>query len=99
MAGRRWNGTFPPLTSGNRYVIVFTDYLPKWTKVFTVPTLGADVVACLLVKEILPRHGAARTLLSDWGGKFLSTLIKEDCCLLNTKKQHDGLPHPDRWPG
>ena len=47
-------GPFPPLMSGNRYAVVFTDYLTKWTEAFPVPTIGADVIARLLVEEILP---------------------------------------------
>ena len=87
-------GPFPPSTSGKRYVIVFTDYLTKWTEAFAVPTIGADVVARLLVEELLPRHGAPRTLLSDRGSNFLSTLVKEVCRLLNTKKLNTTAYHP-----
>ena len=87
-------GPFPPSTSGKRYVIVFSDYLTKWTEAFAVPTIGADVVARLLVEELLPRHGAPRTLLSDRGSNFLSTLVKEVCRLLNTKKLNTTAYHP-----
>ena len=58
------------------------------------PTIGADVVARLLVEEILPRHGAPPTLLSDRGSNFLPTLVKEVCRLLNTKKFNTTAYYP-----
>ena len=47
----------------------------------------------------MPRHGAPRTLLSDRGSNFLSSLVKEVCLVINTHKifttsyrlQTDGL--------
>ena len=66
----------------------------KWTEAFAVPTIGADVVARLLVEEILPRYGPPRTLLCDRGSNFLSTLVKEVCRLLNTKKLNTTACHP-----
>ena len=77
---------FSVTKSGNRYLIVYTDYLTKWPEWFAVPTIDAPVVADLLVNEIIRRHGAPRKLLSDRGTNFLSKLIHEVCLLVNTEK-------------
>lgn len=40
----------------------------------SVQNIDADTIAKLLVNEIIPRHGAPRTLLLDRGTNFLSHL-------------------------
>lgn len=87
-------GPFPVSKSGNRYVVVFSEYLTKWCECFPVPTTEASVIARLLVDEIFCRHGAPRTLLSDRGSNFLSSLVKEVCRLLNTRKVNTTAYHP-----
>ena len=42
---------------GNRYALVFQDYLTKWPEVFAVPDRAATTVAHCLV-ELIWRHGA-----------------------------------------
>ena len=34
-------GPLPPTYSGNRYVVVFTDYFTKWPEAFAVPSIEA----------------------------------------------------------
>lgn len=87
-------GPFPVSDSGNCYIVVFSDYLTHYPEAFTVPTIDAPTIADLLVNEILPRHGAPRTLLSDRGSNFLSRLVKEVCFLKDTKKTFTTSYHP-----
>lgn len=58
------------------------------------PTIDAATVADLLVNEIIARHGAPPTLLSDRGSNFLSSLVKEVCYLMDTKKVFTTFYHP-----
>lgn len=85
---------FPPSKLGNRYVVVFSEYLTKWVEAFPVPSIEAPVIARLLVDEIFTRHGAPRTLLFDRGSNFLSPLVTKVCRLLNTKKVNTTAYHP-----
>ena len=87
-------GPLPVSKSGNRYIVVFSDYLTKWPEAFAVPTIDAVVIAKLFVHEIIGRHGAPRTLLSDRGQNFLSKLLKEICRLVNTEKVYTTSYHP-----
>ena len=61
---------------------------------FAVPSIDAATIAGLLVDEILCRHGAPRTLLSDHGGNFLSKLVSEVCRIMNTRKLNTSAYHP-----
>ena len=84
-----------PLTeSGNRYVVVFVDYLTKWVKAFAVPDQTAETIAGLLVNKIFCRHGAPEHLLSDRGQNFLSELVTEVCSVLKIKKVNTSGYHP-----
>ena len=87
-------GPFPVSKAGNRYVVVFSEYLTKWVECFLVPSIEASVIARLLVDEIFCRQGAPRTRLSDRGSNFLSSLVSEVCKLLNTKKVNTTAYHP-----
>ena len=87
-------GPLPTSAQGNRYVVVFCDAFTRWSEAFPVPSIDAPTIARLLVDEILCRHGAPRTLLSDRGSNFLSVLIKEVCKLINTRKINTSAYHP-----
>ena len=87
-------GPFPVTNSGNRYIIVFSDYYTRWPEAFALPSTEASRIAWLLVNEILARHGSPRTLLSDRGANFLSAVVKEVSHLLNTKRLHTTSYHP-----
>ena len=58
----------------------------KWTETFAIPNIEAKTVAEIFVNEIVSCHGAPRVLLSDRGSKFLSSLFREFCFLMNTDK-------------
>ena len=64
----------PKTSSGNRYVVVFQDFLSKWPMVFPVADQKATTLV-KLVEEVVPFMGVPEALLSDRGTNLLSTLI------------------------
>ena len=87
-------GPFPATDDGNRYIFVFSDYYTRWPEAFALKSIEASRIAHLLVNGILSRHGAPRTLLSDRGSNFLSSIVKEVCNLMNTRQLHTTAYHP-----
>lgn len=87
-------GPFPPSHSGNRYIIVFSDYLTRWPEAFAVKSIDATVVSRLLIDEIFARHGAPHTLLSDRESNFLSSIVSQTCRLLDIHKLNTMAYHP-----
>ena len=84
-----------PLTSsGNKYIVVFMDYLTKWVEAFPTSDQQASTIARLLVEHIICRHGVPEELLSDCGSNFLSDLVLELCSLLGVKKINTSGYHP-----
>ena len=74
--------------------MVFSDYYSRWPEAFVIPSIDAATIAGLLVGEILCRHSAPRTLLSDCGSNFLSELVSEVCRKMNTSKLSTSAYHP-----
>ena len=87
-------GPLPTTQSGNKYIVVFSDYLTKWPEAYAVRNADASTISKLLVNEILPRHGAPDVLLSDRGTIFLSTLVLEVCKYLTIRKVNTTAYHP-----
>ena len=85
---------FPKSQQGNRYALVFVDYLTKWPEVFPIADQSALTIARLFVQEIVCRHGVPAELLSDRGAAFLLKLMLETCKLLGTKKVNTTAYHP-----
>ena len=79
---------------GNRYAVVFVDYLTKWPEVFATKDQTALTIAHLLVEYVISRHGVPTELLSDRGPAFTSQLLKEVCDLMGIKKINTTAYHP-----
>uniref|UniRef100_A0A1X7UR29 Integrase catalytic domain-containing protein n=1 Tax=Amphimedon queenslandica TaxID=400682 RepID=A0A1X7UR29_AMPQE len=84
-----------PLTiHGNKYVIVFVDYLTKWVEAFPAADQTSETIATLLVNEIICRHGVPDQLLSDRGTNLLSGLMKDVYALTGIEKINTTASHP-----
>ncbi len=50
-----------PLTeNGNRYIVVFLDYLTKWVEAFALPNQTSETIAWVLCDNVICRHGVPR---------------------------------------
>ena len=84
----------PTSRKGNKYAIVFVDYLTKWPEVFPARDQSSLTIAKVLVERIIPTHGVPSQLLSDRGAAFLSKLMYELYNLLGIKKISTTAYHP-----
>ncbi len=87
-------GPLPETAQGNKYIIVFTDYLTRWPEAFPIKKIDAKTVAKIFVNEIIARHSAPSVLLSDQGAQFMSILVKETCDYLLVNKINTTAYHP-----
>ena len=81
----------PRIDKGNRYVLVFQDFLTKWPLVFTMPDQKSQRIAEFLV---IPLFGVPEALLSDRGTNLLSYLMYDICALLGITKLNITAHHP-----
>lgn len=85
---------YPKSANGNRYAVVFVDFLTKWPEVFATADQSAATIARLLVDQIICRHGIPTELLSDRGATFLSQLLSEVYQLMGMRKVNTTVYHP-----
>ena len=85
---------FPCSNSGNKYAIVFVDYLTKWPEVFASADQTSPTIARLLVEEVIARHGVPGELLLDRGTAFLSKLIMDVYDRMGITKNNTTAYHP-----
>ncbi len=96
-------GPFPKSINGNLHIVVFCDYFTKWVEAFAVPNITANVIARLLVRQVICRHGCPRQLLSDQGSNFLSHLVQACLDYMGVQKVNTTAWHPqtdglvERW--
>ncbi len=84
----------PMTCEGNKYVLVFQDFLSKWPMAYAMPDQKADRIAKLLVREVIPFCGVPEALLSDRGTNLLSHLMLDLCALLGIDKLNTTSYHP-----
>lgn len=84
----------PKTDKGNRYVLVFQDFLTKWPLVFPMPDQKSQRIVELLVNEVIPLFGVPEALLSDRGTNLLSHLMYDVCALLGITKLNTTAHHP-----
>ena len=87
-------GPLKETTNGNKYVLVFTDYLTRWPEAFPIKNREAKTIAKIFVNEIVARHSAPKTLLSDQAKEFMSSLVSNICEYLGTTKTNSTAYHP-----
>lgn len=85
----------PRTDQGNRYALVFQDFLSKWLLVFPMPDQKSIRIAQILVQEVVPLFGVPEALLSDHGTNLLSHLMQDICTLMGIKKLNTTAHHPE----
>ncbi len=86
MMGMDILGPLKETVNGNKYIIVFTDYLTRWPEAFPLKNREAKTIAKVFINEIVARHSAPKILLSDQAKEFMSNLIKEISDYLTVNK-------------
>ena len=59
--------------------MVATDYLTKWPEARPLPHATVESVADFIYEEIICRHGAPTTIISNQGTHFKNKLIAKLC--------------------
>lgn len=87
-------GPLPETSNLNKYILVVGYYFSKWTESFPLPNQEAKTVTKVLMEEWVCRFGDPRTIHTDQGRNFESTLFRELCHLLNIHKTRTSPYHP-----
>lgn len=87
---------FLPVTpSGNRYLLVFMEYLTKWVITTPLASLDTDSVANVLLYQIVLIHGTPVRFITDNGTNLISEAMQVICTRLGIKKVQTSVEHPE----
>ena len=84
-------GPLPESIKGNKYILVFMDYLTKFSEAFALP---AETIARIYVNEIVTRYGPPRKLLSDRGTNFRSDVLERVNDIFKVRRIFTSPYHP-----
>src|SRR5436189_469121 len=79
---------------GNRYILVVTDYLTKWSEAKAMKEATAKNVVEFIYQEVICRHGCPRVILSDRGTHFRNELVDGLCEKFEIKHKLSSPYHP-----
>ncbi|UYV66538.1 hypothetical protein LAZ67_4002004, partial [Cordylochernes scorpioides] len=87
-------GRFPISHTGNRWIIVATDYLTRFTITKAAATAEATELSTFLIEDVILKHGAPREIITDRGRNFMSQTIREINNLNGTIHRFTTAYHP-----
>jgi hypothetical protein len=87
-------GPFPESRSGNKMIVVVTDYCSRYVVCGALPDGTVQEVAKFLVEHVICVFGCFRLLLSDRGTCFRSKLLGELAKAMGFKRKFTSSFHP-----
>lgn len=87
-------GPFPLSSSGNKWIVVVTDYLTRYAETKALPRGTASEVASFFLHEVVLRHGAPSVVITDRGAAFTSQLMQDTLRLSHTSHRKTTAYHP-----
>ena len=86
-------GAYPRSTTGKRFLLVVIDMFSRWVEAFPIASSEAPKLIAILDRELFPRWGYPKQILSDNGKQFVcqqwrNACQKWDCEALTTPNYH-----------
>lgn len=84
----------PRSKEGYNYILLCVESLTRWPEAIPLKDQSAQTIAQALFREIFTRYGPPKTLLSDRGPNFMSSIVAELSQLLGVKRIHTASYNP-----
>lgn len=82
-------------SSGNRYLLVITDYFTKYVNMYTLQRQTADAVAECIFEKYIRQHSIPEQIQSDQGKQFEAEITQSLCERLGILKSRTSPMHPE----
>ena len=79
--------------SGNKYALVFQEYLTKWPEVYAVKDRSAQTVAKCLI-DFMCKHGVPNRIIHDRAAEFMSEVLQETARMFGLTQLPTSGAHP-----
>lgn len=83
-----------PPVQGYKYLLVIVDHLTHWVEAFPTRRETAQVVASVILENIIPRYGIVNTIDSDRGSHFVAQTLQNIIKALGIKWRLHTPWHP-----
>ena len=87
-------GPLPQTHGGNKYILVWMDYLTRWAEAVPVPDAKAETIARAYFNNVIARWGAPLKLLTDRAQYFMGNVMTELAKLMGTTQLFTTPYHP-----
>ena len=87
-------GPFPTSRSENRWIVVATHYMSRYSGIAALPKGTAQEVAKFFIHQVVLRHGAPEVLITDRGTAFTAELMQGVLHYSNTDHRRTTAYHP-----
>lgn len=87
-------GPFKTSNAGNKYIVVFSDYLTRWPEAFPVANISSEVIADLLYNNIICRYGPPHILITDRGSNLIGELMTNLSRMFGIQRNLTSSYHP-----
>lgn len=84
----------PLSTLGNRYLLVISEYLSKWTVTVALPSYDTDHIAQALLYEVVLKFGVPLRLITDNGSSLVEDAMTQVCAKIGIKRSLTSVEHP-----
>ncbi|KAG1394361.1 hypothetical protein G6F60_010905 [Rhizopus arrhizus] len=84
----------PLSTRGNKYILVFMEYLTKWVITVPLPQFDTNAIVNVLIYAIILVNGTPQKFITDNGTNFISEAMKLVCQRLGINKVESSVEHP-----
>lgn len=97
-SGEKWAldivGPMPLTVDGFQYILTCQDDLSRYLVAIPLKDQESETIARALTDHIILKFGCPKSILTDNGQNFVSNLMKKICKLLQIKKIHTSVYHP-----
>ncbi|CAF1570065.1 unnamed protein product [Adineta ricciae] len=76
LIGLDFVGPVPSSSSGNKYILVCTDYLSRYAITQATPNCTAETAAKFLVQNVVLQYGVPKQVLTDRGTHFMANVFE-----------------------
>ncbi|GAN11692.1 endonuclease and reverse transcriptase activity [Mucor ambiguus] len=95
--GQIWATDIATLTTskhGNKYVIVIMEYLSKWAVTCALDSFDTDMIAQVLLYEVILKYGLPERIISDNGASYVSDAMTIVLQRLGISRALTSVEHP-----
>lgn len=86
--------TLVPSKKGDKYLLVFMEYLSKWIATAAIPSLDTDHIVQVLLFEIVLKLQLHERLITDNGSNYISQAMYQVCNRLGIKRSLPSVEAP-----